>query len=364
MSITRQNYELIFVDYLDGHLSESAVMELMLFLEQNPDLKPELENFENLQLVANDVHFEGKELLKKDLQDKGAVSLKNFQEFCVAFYEKELPASRVPELKKFVFLHPELEEDFKLFGQVYLRPDKSLVYPTKRKLKRGQSIRLSPFLVKQIGIAAAIAILAGIFFLLQPEQVERSAEKPIAKLIPGQIYPIGKATSPKNGSIKTGIEYSVPNEKDQIENQNNKTEAGSITVKPREEYGMPGLTSLCSISLNQIQTTIASPNPIGTSVLISSLPTKTSEQSRVTNEPALSVKDFAFREFKEKILADAPPAYKGKITFWDITGSGIKGFNRLTGSHIHFKKQYNTFGELVAVKVDSKNFGFSFPVKN
>ena len=47
MKITRENYELFFVDYLDNKLSDSNILELMAFLAQNPDLEEEL----NLSLI-------------------------------------------------------------------------------------------------------------------------------------------------------------------------------------------------------------------------------------------------------------------------------------------------------------------------
>ena len=42
-NINRNNYEAFLLDYVEQNLTAELVAELMLFLEQNPDLKAELE---------------------------------------------------------------------------------------------------------------------------------------------------------------------------------------------------------------------------------------------------------------------------------------------------------------------------------
>jgi hypothetical protein len=64
MSINKHNYEAFFLDYSEGSLSVEKVAELLLFLEENPLLKEELENFDLLELDPTvDVSF-NKEFLK------------------------------------------------------------------------------------------------------------------------------------------------------------------------------------------------------------------------------------------------------------------------------------------------------------
>ena len=44
MNINRNNYELFFIDFYDGNLTDAQKHELDLFLEENSDLKEELFN--------------------------------------------------------------------------------------------------------------------------------------------------------------------------------------------------------------------------------------------------------------------------------------------------------------------------------
>ncbi len=50
MKLDRTTYELFIIDYLEGQLDAIQVSELLLFLEQNPDLKAEIEGIEHVSL--------------------------------------------------------------------------------------------------------------------------------------------------------------------------------------------------------------------------------------------------------------------------------------------------------------------------
>ena len=64
--LTRSNYEIYFLDYHEGNLTESQRRELVLFLEQHPDLKEEFDSFVNVVLEPDTLtSFANKESLKK-----------------------------------------------------------------------------------------------------------------------------------------------------------------------------------------------------------------------------------------------------------------------------------------------------------
>ena len=66
MSINMNNYEEWMVAFIDGELSVEEISEFNLFLEKNPALKGELEDYKSLQLEANEeVIFENKNTLYK-----------------------------------------------------------------------------------------------------------------------------------------------------------------------------------------------------------------------------------------------------------------------------------------------------------
>ena len=50
MTINKHNYEAYFLDYHEGNLTPQEVADLLLFVEQHPELKDEFESFENVTL--------------------------------------------------------------------------------------------------------------------------------------------------------------------------------------------------------------------------------------------------------------------------------------------------------------------------
>ena len=65
MSINRNTYEVYLIDYFEGNLDALQVSELLLFLEQNPDLKTECENLELVYLTQDNIAPLDKSSLKK-----------------------------------------------------------------------------------------------------------------------------------------------------------------------------------------------------------------------------------------------------------------------------------------------------------
>jgi hypothetical protein len=87
--INRHNYEIFFIDYLDGNLSPSQEKQLWSFLKENPDLKDELENFEPVEISSEKQPFPEKQQLKKTvLLDESNRS--NFDELCIRYIEGDL----------------------------------------------------------------------------------------------------------------------------------------------------------------------------------------------------------------------------------------------------------------------------------
>ncbi len=65
MKITRENYEVYFIDYIDGNLAANMVSELHDFLTNNPDLKEELDSLQADTLYVQEEIFDFKNELKK-----------------------------------------------------------------------------------------------------------------------------------------------------------------------------------------------------------------------------------------------------------------------------------------------------------
>jgi hypothetical protein len=138
MKISRDNYEAYFLDYHEGNLSPEMMGEVLVFVGQNPDLKEEFEEFENVSLVPDDLHlYTEKDFLKKNPGIfTGPITLANIEEYLVAETEGLLSADILAELDEFIVSNPQFEKDRRIYSHTRLVAESQIVYRQKNILKR------------------------------------------------------------------------------------------------------------------------------------------------------------------------------------------------------------------------------------
>ncbi|MCK5838850.1 MAG: hypothetical protein KAG99_03330, partial [Bacteroidales bacterium] len=159
-ALSRDNYEIFFLDYLEGTLKPDQVADLILFMEQNPDLKEEFNQLELVYLTPdNDIQFENKQRLKKNIfVSVGEINQTNYQDYFIADLEGDLAETDIIMLQKFLEANPFLKPDFEAYKKTILIPDNTIVYKSKKYLKKN-IIRWNRILYYSTGVAAAIVIL-------------------------------------------------------------------------------------------------------------------------------------------------------------------------------------------------------------
>ena len=174
MQINRNNYEIFFLDYRENNLSPQQVAELMVFLEENPDLKNEFQEFDEITLDADSSKvFKGKNSLKKkQVVAFGQIDSHNYEQKMIASLEGNLSEKEMVEFKGFIGLNPDLKLEVKAFRSTFLVPDQNVTYIDKASLKK------SPFWVTYrstiyyaASIAASFLLLFGLYeFLYTPDK--------------------------------------------------------------------------------------------------------------------------------------------------------------------------------------------------
>jgi hypothetical protein len=133
MEINKHSYEAYFLDYHEGNLTPQQVADLLLFVEQHPELKVEFESFENLTLEDySDYTFENKEGLKKDL----FIDITNQEEYFIRSVEGTLNKTEQHLLSKYLKQHPQFLVESDLFQKTKLTADTSIVFEGKEDLKQ------------------------------------------------------------------------------------------------------------------------------------------------------------------------------------------------------------------------------------
>lgn len=286
MSINRNTYEVYLIDYFEGNLDALQVSELLLFLEQNPDLKTECENLELVYLTQDNIAPLDKSSLKKP--DFDAVK-KQYEPLLIAQLEGDLTAEEATKLAHATTLYPQIEKEAQLFAFTKLVPDLTIQYANKKALKRFVLAAYYPMLIR---IAAVLLLfsLVGVYFL-QPSQPEMavantkntikkpekavnnipstaiaSANKPAIK--PAEIVSANKvANSPATTiSLKKETPSQAPN------NPVEKMVVQAITINALQKPSLQGFSIDGNYSLSPVQ---ASPlKPIVAATEVTTTPEK------------------------------------------------------------------------------------------
>jgi hypothetical protein len=138
MKINRENYEAYFLDYHEGQLSHDMVKEVLCFVELNPDLKNEFDEFEAVSLVMDqEITFEKKTSLKKNqVFATSQVNELNYEEYLVGETEGLLSTDEQASLDEFVAINPQFEKDRRLYSLTHLAPEMGVVFDSKESLKK------------------------------------------------------------------------------------------------------------------------------------------------------------------------------------------------------------------------------------
>lgn len=210
MKITRHNYEEYFILYLDNELSSADRREVELFVQQNPDLKAELDILFQSQLpVDTDVVFNGKESLLKS--ESVTIKEDNYEEWLLSYIDNELSGVEKTMLEKFVAERPALKKELEVLQKTKLQPenivfrDKSILY------RREEKVRVIAINWRRIAIAASLVLAVGTAAVVLFKSNE---EKPadIANVENRKVVPAQHNSTPATPAIKEEIQDTDPAE--------------------------------------------------------------------------------------------------------------------------------------------------------
>jgi hypothetical protein len=170
MDINRHNYETFFLLYVDNELSAAERKAVEVFVQENADLKEELQLLQQTVFSAADIVFENKERLLKDEQA-------SVKENLLLYLDKELDAAAVLETEQLLKSDSTVQKEFALLQKTQLKPDMAIVFANKETLYRKEEGRVVGFAWWRVA-AAAVLLGFGVwggFNLLNNKTVEPSA---------------------------------------------------------------------------------------------------------------------------------------------------------------------------------------------
>jgi len=342
MKITRQNYEAYFIDYLEGNLDEQLVDVFIDFLQQNPDLKEELELFSAVTAVPESLTFNKKKKLyheKYDLESE-------FNNAAVANLEGDLSEQETEDFERYVLAHPEKQEDIDLFDKTILKADESIRFEKKNKLYKraaGKTI-----LLWSTRVAAVLIVGLIVFSLLTKND---------------------KTIVPAN-QVAQGEENKEPQTVAQQEiglSQKPATESEKVAEVP--EKSVPEKTKNSTKTLEVIQKNIQPEKPVIERISVE-IPKEIQSLTASLDVPRpketlgtiyITIPEAPQSNVAERLLADVVFEKTGleNLSMNKIKKAGLKLVSGFTKENLTYKTDDE--GEITEINYDSRLLAFTIP---
>ncbi len=330
-NINRHNYEAFLLDYLEQNLSPNMVAELMVFLEQNSDLKEEFDELQAFEVLEpTSVLFDNKATLKKD-------ALENLM---IAEIEGMNTSQESKTLKYILKADKTAKNDFKLFQQTKLK-SKKVIFKDKEALKKEAAI----IPLRWFKNAAAAVIIMTI--LIQgiddgstvDNQFQMATFNPVP--ISKELFIVKETTN----EIKT-------------------TSADVVSVKNKKPFISKQKTPLVGVEVENPTKQLAV-NNVAEKDSIVILPTALKKEEKVlannTKEqaPVLTIGGFLKKEATKKILQEETANTKQPL---EIVVADLAA--KVAGKKGGMKKNKNDEGEVKEYALSIGKFSISRKVKN
>ncbi len=151
MRINRHNYEEFFLLYVDKELSAADRKTVDVFVQENPDLKVELQMLQQTVVTADDIVLDKKGWLFME-EDISAL-----QENLLLYADDELNAAEKKSIESLLTTDKTAQAEWNILQQTKLQPDAAVVFADKQSLYKTAGTRVVAF--KWWRVAAAALLL-------------------------------------------------------------------------------------------------------------------------------------------------------------------------------------------------------------
>lgn len=368
--ITRHNYEIFFLDYLEGNLDAGLFPELTQFLAENPDLNEELEELKETSpvLETDELAFPLKNDLKKNISFNLGQPL-DFETTAIARFEGDLNHQEELEFDNYLNNNKEAKLEYEQIKHTKLHADSSILFPAKSKMKR--VILLPHISLKQstwtiLRSVAAILLLALIIWpLAKQENTQGVAKKQQLAVVdkttqnlsgktssqPGKTIPNPIATATIVQAVKTESASGAKSQNQNLQTQNH------LKSRPRSRNLMPIQSKTAFIAASSIDQNLLFRQ--GNSDFEFTF----DPLDRADQKPMNLSQTLAYF-FKKDILGQEKDQIDPKtVKAWEIAYAGFKGISKITGDALQFNPKTNEDGQLLAYDISLGKIGISKKVK-
>lgn len=343
------NYEEFVLDYLENNLSPEDRDAFIMFINEHPEIKEEIELVEELEFATESVIFESKGQLKKTSPIK---ELEVFDYLSIASIEGDLSQKENLEFIQSLDQNENEKRNYELYRLTKLDADNSLEYPGKSSLKKtGRKLYYT------ISAAASVLILIALYLFI-PKSLDKSKLE-LADLDRASIILENKSII-NEVKVKTplaSVKTTHKREKDIKINETDK-KSDQSKVKIEEEIIQNDLIKRDIATIKKI-------NPVELSIKSNYM--NYNELALVdynfdlkyNQDDYLNMKSYLTKSFNKRVLEND----KKEIEWFDIAQASVKGINRIFGGNMKLERIYNEKGEHEKTEFTSSLLAVSTPAK-
>jgi len=333
MKITRENYEIWFLDYLEGNLDQERKSEVHRFMIQNPDLAEEFEALSPALQQDFSVYFPEKDALKRESFDDSEY----FETAAIAAMEGDLSEEERGQFENWLKKNPDKRSFLSDLSATKLYPDLREKFPGKDGLKRRNFGII--LWTRIVPLAAAILLALLLFNPLKKTEPNLNLTSEI--VVPPKVGSTSAVAAIAESAIAGNLKSSPPSTKKRSVGKAKKQIPPSRIDRQFDSVG----------SLQPRVTAVNSSLPVFADLAL--VPVKDPVYA-VTNRVPLT--EF----FKNKLQSLKDKSPKGFYTREEVTIAGLRLFSRLPGNHLTGKKGKD--GKLQSIYFDTKLLAISIPV--
>ena len=340
MKIDRNNYEIFFVEYLDGTLPVEQIDDMLDFLQKNPDLANELKDLEKIKLEAPEEIFPLKNSLKRSDLDMTDL----FEETCIRSIEGDLSAKEELNFKRSI--NKKQKATYNLYQATISEPNLLITYPKKEQLRKSKNRIIAP-----IWYAVAASIVLGAFiFISTDNRTNNSNTETVANVINETYSTPKEEVTPHNKLI---IEPTIKKPDQKVENTllaENKSPENTVSKKIEEQ----------PIAHNEIET--LTPRYTLVSKEEEKLDFERFQLAEIKTVEIINSKDYSKYLTVKQLLAMKGDELWSKVKSGELNILALKSLRKASDDKIRYST--TTSGKIKAIGYESKLLAFSIPISN
>jgi len=382
MNINENNYEAWLLDYFEGALDAQQVDELLLFVEEHPELGIDLEDgLDDLELVANDVAFTLKDDLKRN--EFAGINETNYEDFLIAEMEGVIAPEDLLALQGFIKANPALENERAVYAKLKLEASTETVFANKGSLKKKRALVIPMFV--RLAAAEAVALLILFFWPKSKNGTDGHMVnvEPVQEILKPNQHDIDKESTDRlntveglvDAELESGSEFNTQPVQNKLEKVTEQAplEVAGVQKQEKDVYRVP--TPMLPIGRDQGELQPAHepivPDTIASDIVMSQMDSLTDtigvaapleeniaaiDHHRVPKDDALSVWQYVGMKIKTGIL-DQEDVADGTLRENDLANAVGKGLDKITNKDLKFKDKSKE--KRISYGFQIGKFGFS-----